>query len=50
MDGRPIPGPVGVLVGLGDTMGIEDDDSDLTRELAGVVVYFRAVLDFDSVR
>ena len=38
VDGRPIPRPVGVLVGLGDTIGIEGDDSDLTGELDGVVV------------
>ena len=36
VDGRPIPSPVGVLVGLEDTIGIEDDDSDLTGELDGV--------------
>ena len=27
VEGCPIPRPVGVLVGLGDTIGIEDDDS-----------------------
>ena len=49
VDGRPIPRPVGVLVGLGDTIGIEGDDSDLTGELDGVVVCSRAVFDFDGV-
>ena len=49
MDGRPIPSPVGVHAGPGDTIGTEGDDPDLTGELTGVVVCSRAEVDFDGV-